>query len=330
VKNTITVVICLYNAEPYIIETLNSLSDQTFTDFDILILDDCSTDQSVERVVEFSKSEKNLFIEIIRFHKNQGTAFLRNYALHHVSTDYMMFFDADDIAKPELVMSLKNKLASRNNIIAVSCYSKYIDEKSELIFGGQYIGPVDEQEFMNRAESGKLILMLPPTLFERRAAINVGGYRLSGFPKSERRYQDLSEDLDLWSRMSDLYKENKIMVTLPKELFFYRKITSSLSSSKSSLIAMQMKIRFIKENIKRRRKGIEEISFIDYMDSISFKEKIVNFFKDRSAFHYREAGFSYVNKNFPHFLCNLMLSVFFNPFYLLDKIKSNLSKENQL
>lgn len=319
----LTVVICLYNAEKYIIETLKSLEDQTFKEFKLLIIDDCSTDQSLHKVKEYLKNAPFKESKVIEFQENKGTAFIRNFALNEVETPLMMFFDADDVAKPNLIQKLYSKLHEDENTIAVSCYSSYIDSNSNKIKGGHYIGPTTKQDFFNRAESGKFILMPCTALFQREYAIKAGGYRMKGFGDGSIRYQDLSEDLDLWSRMSDFYSENKVMLTIPEVLFYYRKNTNTLSASKDSLFAMQNKIRYIKFNLKRRRSGKLDIDFIDYMDSLSDKEKKQNYKKDISAYYYRKAGFLYVNKSYLKFISNMIRSIFYNPSYIIDKIKSN-------
>lgn len=328
-KNKITVVICLYNAEKFIVETLESLNAQTFNEFNLLILDDHSVDNSVEEVKKYLSEDVQLESELICFDENKGTAHLRGFALEYVKTPLMMFFDADDVAKPQLIECLQNKIYSNENIMAVSCYSKYIDHDSNPIIGGQFIGPTTEMDFIASAKAGKLIFMLPPTLFKKDLAIRAGGYRVKGFPEGERRYQDLSEDLDLWSRMSDFYCDGKVMLTIPKALFFYRKVTSSLSASKGSLVAMQDKIRFIKHNLKRRRRGAEDIDFVSYRASFSRKDKIGNYAKDMSAYHYREAGFLLVRRSYTRFIYHIIISVLLNPAYFLDKIKSNLIKERR-
>ena len=319
----VTVVVCLYNAEKYIVETLKSLENQTFKEFNLLIIDDCSTDQSLYKVKEYLKNASFKESKVIEFKENKGTAFIRNFALNEVETPLMMFFDADDVAKPNLIQKLYSKLNGDENIIAVSCYSSYIDSNSNKIKGGHYIGPTTPQDFFNRAENGKFILMPCTALIMRDYAIKAGGYRIKGFEKGKIRYQDLSEDLDLWSRMSDFYIDNKIMITIPEVLFFYRKNTHSLSASKDSLFAMQNKIRYIKFNLKRRRSGKLDIDFIDYMVSLSDKEKKQNYKKDISAYYYRKAGFLYVNKSYLKFASNIIRSIFYNPSYIIDKVKSN-------
>ena len=328
-RKNLTVVICLYNAEEYIEETLKSLEEQTFANFKLLIIDDYSLDGSINKAEEYlrNSSFKDQEIKIIKLEENKGTAYVRNYALHHVETPLMMFFDADDIAKPDLLEKLYVKINESDNNIAISCHSEYIDMNSNKIVGGQFIGPKNKEDFLKRAEDGKLTFMLPPTLFKREFAIEAGGYRLKGFAGGKLRYQDLSEDLDLWSRMSDFYISGKIMLTIPEVLFYYRKNTSSLSASKDSLIAMQNKIRYIKYNLKRRRAGKEDVLFVDYMSSLTPQQKEKNYIKDTSAFYYRKAGFSYVERSYFSFVYFMIMSVLLRPSYIVDKVKSNFRRK---
>ena len=329
IKNkNITVVICLYNAENYIKETLESIKNQSFKDFKILIIDDKSKDNSLNVCKNYL--EKNFTdFRVIELEENRGTAYARNLALNEVDTELMMFFDADDIAKPEMVKTLYNKINENENFICVSCHSKYVNLNGNEIIGGHYIGPQTSEDFFYKASNGKLILIPNVTLFKVFYALEVGGYRQNGFPKNSKiRYQDLSEDLDMWSRVSDFYIDNKVMITVPKVLFYYRKNTSSLSASKDSLIAMQNKIRFIKTNLKRRRQNIEELTFIQFMENQTSKDKLKNWFKDMSAHYYRKAGFLYVEKKYFSFLLNITLSVILNPFYLIDKINNNIRKSS--
>lgn len=91
-----TVIIPLYNKEKYIEKALKSILNQTFTDFEVLIVNDCSTDKSLEIASEFV-SEK---IQIIQHEKNSGLAATRNTGIKKAKSNYVTFLDADDLWKP--------------------------------------------------------------------------------------------------------------------------------------------------------------------------------------------------------------------------------------
>lgn len=87
-----SVVIPLYNKQRYIKETLKSVLNQTFQDFEILVVDDGSTDESLKEAKKVV-SEKIRIIE----QENQGVAVARNTGILHAKGEYISFLDADDI-----------------------------------------------------------------------------------------------------------------------------------------------------------------------------------------------------------------------------------------
>ncbi|MES2864811.1 MAG: glycosyltransferase family 2 protein [Bacteroidota bacterium] len=94
-----TVIIPLYNKEKYIENAIKSILNQTFTDFELLIVNDCSTDKSVEIASKF-ESEK---IRIIHHEKNSGLAATRNTGIKKANSNYVTFLDADDLWKPHFL-----------------------------------------------------------------------------------------------------------------------------------------------------------------------------------------------------------------------------------
>jgi glycosyltransferase involved in cell wall biosynthesis len=86
-----------YNNGPYLKECLDSLFNQTFTDFKIFFVDDCSTDNSVE-IAESYKSDK---LVIIRKDKNSGIVDALNAGLEHTRSKYFVRMDGDDISRPD-------------------------------------------------------------------------------------------------------------------------------------------------------------------------------------------------------------------------------------
>ena len=88
-----TVIIPLYNKENHIENTLKSVLNQSFQDFEILIIEDCSTDNS-KKVAESVTSDK---IKIIQHEKNKGLSASRNTGIANANATYLAFLDADDL-----------------------------------------------------------------------------------------------------------------------------------------------------------------------------------------------------------------------------------------
>lgn len=92
----ISVIVPLYNKVSYIRNALISIMDQTFTDFEILVVNDASTDDSIFVVEEFL-SEK---VKIIHHEKNKGLAAARNTGIKNATSNFITYLDADDVWKP--------------------------------------------------------------------------------------------------------------------------------------------------------------------------------------------------------------------------------------
>ena len=225
----LAVAICVYNAERYVEETLKSVMNQTFQGFELLIVDDCSTDGSVALVERFFRENPRQY-ELVRFEENRGIGYARYFAERYAKTKYMMFLDSDDVLYPNAVERMYDKIMSDVDLMAVGCYLEYIDGRGKKLGGGLFLGETTKEEFYKKAEKGKLIFMQPTAIYDRDVALSVGGYVIDGYPEGKPRYQDYCEDLDLWTRMSDLYAEGKAIVVVPEVLCKYRK-GGGLSSS---------------------------------------------------------------------------------------------------
>lgn len=315
----LTLAICMYNAEKYIEETLQCLMAQTMQDFHLMIINDCSTDGSVARVEAFFAEHPRQF-ELVNLPVNGGLCAGRRHVEEHANTKYLLFVDADDCPYPEMVEKMYQKITSDENLMAVGCYLEYINLNSKKTGGGIFLGETTKDGFYQKAAKEKLIFMASTSMYDRELALSVGGHNITGFPAGKPRYQDLCEDLDLWTRMSDLYKDGKAIVVIPEILYQYRKGDGMSLGS----FGMTLRMRHIKNNLKRRRRGERELTFIEFRDQLSDNElrKIEN---DSKAADCLRNSFFYVKKGRILTAFGLLFkSIYYNPKYLLDKIKHNI------
>lgn len=320
-RNDITVCICAYNAEKYIAKTLQSLYDQSYKDFDCLLIDDCSTDKTNKIAQSFIDDHQWTRARVARLEENGGLAHGRHIAEGMINTEFIIFFDADDLAMPTYVEKLLTRIKEDVNCMAVGCYCEYIDENDKSIGGGIHIGSITPGEFRERASQEKLMFMSASSILRVSDMKKAGGRNIDGFPPGKPRYQDMCEDLDLWTRMSDFYTEGKYMVVIPEVLFRYRKIPTSMSSNGK---AMNMRMRHIKANLKRRRRGEKELTFLEYQESLTLWQRLQYAYKDWSQAFFKQAGFHYLKRNYLRFLGNLFCAALFNPGYFLQKMRYNM------
>ena len=93
----VSVVIPAYNRERYLADAVDSVLAQTFTDFELLIVDDGSRD----RTVEIAKSYRDPRIRLVRHERNRGVAAARNTGVAEARGAYVAFLDSDDVAYPD-------------------------------------------------------------------------------------------------------------------------------------------------------------------------------------------------------------------------------------
>ena len=102
-----SIIIPLYNKENFIENTLKSVLDQIFTDFEIIIINDGSTDNSHEKVLKFNDSRIQYF-----YKENEGVSVARNYGISKVKSNYITFIDADDYWYPDFLKIMHNNIES--------------------------------------------------------------------------------------------------------------------------------------------------------------------------------------------------------------------------
>lgn len=316
-SETISVVVCCYNAETTIAETLASLQLQTWATLEILVIDDGSTDGSVEiaRSIVLQDSRMRLLVN----DQNRGTAWTRQRGLEEASHELIMFFDADDIAEPELLARLHTRLMADHETMGVSCAAEYFDDSGTL--GLQRVGAPDKAVFLRMWRGNKLYFQSMVTLTYRALAQQVGGFRLNLMPNLDGiRYEDFSEDLDLWCRMSDLGAEGRYFVTLPVPLFRYRKPSGSLSTR--NLRLMQLKMRWIKDCLRCRRAGVDERSLASFIASRRAMDQLNDWRSDKAAEFYKKAGFAWSRRNWARLLVYLGLTALTSPKLIRQKLRT--------
>ena len=315
----VTVCICLYQGEKYIEATLQSVVGQTSREFQLLIVDDGSTDRGVQLAKEFLDEQAVFSWEIYSLPKNEGLAKARHFAEKYIQTPYIIFFDADDIMLPSMVDSLLKRITSDSDLMAVGCYLDYIDKNGNKMKGGLYAGSKTKEEFYKKASNDKLIFLPSCAIFDRQAALRVGGRNVQGFPEGKPYYQDMCEDCDLWTRMSDLYVEGRAIIVEPQVLCLYRKMDNTMSTN---TMAMKLRMLHIKKNLKLRRAGEKELSFIEFNETITPKERNRIKRESTATDAFRKFGFAIIKKHPFQAIYWFVTAFMASPKYTVEKIKT--------
>lgn len=199
------------NASSYLYEAINSVQNQTFSDFELVVIDDGSTDATRDLVQEMSRSDPR-----IRLLSNpgQGISAALNAGIENSQADIIARMDGDDICEPERLVRQIYELNADRDLAGIGSQITKIDSKG-LPFGvGRYpLAPADCRAF---AAIGSPFCH-PAMMLRRRAMKRAGLYR-SAF--------DGAEDIDLWLRMLRWEK----MANIPDRLLRYRVHATNSSS----------------------------------------------------------------------------------------------------
>ncbi len=109
--NLVSVIIPAYNAAPFINETINSIVGQSYTEWEVIVVDDGSTDNTSSICEQFSCSKLRLISQ-----QNTGVAVARNNGLLNAKGDFVVFFDADDLMSPDFLLERVQILQNQQEI----------------------------------------------------------------------------------------------------------------------------------------------------------------------------------------------------------------------
>ena len=126
----ISIVVPVYNRERIIIKTLDSIKKQTFSDWECLVVDDKSLDNSLEVVKEYAKTDKR-FICLSNTRK-KGAQGARNTGVLAARGDFIVFFDSDDVMHPDFLEKVYGKVMADNSDICGS-YLRLLDSDDNIV-----------------------------------------------------------------------------------------------------------------------------------------------------------------------------------------------------
>lgn len=127
----VTFVVTSYNYEKYILKTLESIKAQTYKNFEIIVVDDCSSDNSCEIIEDFISDNQDLKITLIKNETNQGQLASMIRGLENAKGQFISFIDSDDILLPEYAQS-HIRVHMETSAAFTSCQIVEIGENDEV------------------------------------------------------------------------------------------------------------------------------------------------------------------------------------------------------
>ncbi|HKI77601.1 MAG TPA: glycosyltransferase [Ignavibacteriaceae bacterium] len=236
----LSVLLTTYNCENYLYAAVSSILNQTFSEFEFIIVDDGS-DDNTERVV------KNIADERIKYYKIEhvGRSKALNYGLTKCNSDWVALMDGDDIAHPLRFEIQLNTINENPELDMVSSWYGIFNENNLLYINKT---PVDDTS-IKKSLMLHSVISNPGVVFRKEAVMDVEGYDFL--------HEDYwPEDYSLWLRLID----KAIFYNIPKALIFQRYRTGSVSRKNLQLT-------------QERIYQLQEPYINDYIENKSPKEK---------------------------------------------------------
>ncbi len=213
-NNLISIVLPCYNGEKYLSQSIESVIEQSYENWELIIVDDCSTDNSLSIAEKYAKLDSR--IKVVHNAKNSKLPKSLNIGFSYAKGDFLTWTSDDNLYKKDALKEMFNFLKEASpHTVMVCCDYDIIDENNKIIF--KCVVDTRPEKLIVENKCGACFL------YKRSVAEKIGIYEDSCF---------LVEDYDYWLRLG---LEGRIDV-LHKNLYFYRIHEKSLSSTRKQEI----------------------------------------------------------------------------------------------
>jgi glycosyltransferase involved in cell wall biosynthesis len=219
----ITILMSVYNGLPFLEDSIQSILNQSFKDFEFLIIDDCSSDTSLEVLETYIKKDER--IRLIKNNKNQGLGYNLKKGVELAKGDYIARMDDDDISLPHRLQTQYDFATKNPDIDIIGSYATDIDENGNE--KGLRKMPISNDDIIKYIWTCPIIH--PTAFIKKEALIKAGSYG------NEKRRQDYA----LWFRCA---KAGLKFANIPEPLLKYRFEDSYYKKNNMRALLTQVKI----------------------------------------------------------------------------------------
>lgn len=221
----VSVLIPTYNRAELIVESLESVFDQTFSDYEIIVIDDGSTDNSKMILASLIESNKIRYI----YQKNAGAAAARNTGIKHARGKYVAFLDSDDLYYPDKLLKQVKFLDNHPEAYIVhSDFSKFDNLGNDL--GVRDTSYFSGWIYPHILLHWSMLMAIPCVMVKRNIFEQIGLFDES---------LTYSEDLDLWARIAMKFPFHRIPIPLVRIRDHKQSISSNRSTAQNSIIYLE-------------------------------------------------------------------------------------------
>ena len=323
-ESLVSVIMPVFNGAAFLSSTIESILNQTYENFELLILDDCSTDNSIEIIKSFNDKRIRLYLN----KENKGYIKGLNFLVQNSKGDYIARNDQDDISLPERIYKQLNLFKRRPKLSVVGGQIKTFGEGLKKISYPTNLSDCRSHLLLNTC-------LHHPTVIFKRKKIERFINKLYDETKGP------SEDYDLWTRLS-LFLEIENIPDIILKYRIHQNNYSTLHQEKqfenNLIIRKNYFKKYLKMSLKKNENILmnkiiynQDISKKDVFELTVFFNRIKSFSKNHNdyssinqtiSFYWLKSIFNYglIDLNsFKLFIKNIKLislKIFFNPFYI--------------
>lgn len=202
-KPTVSVILPVYNAGKYLAEALDSILNQTYDDFEVIAINDGSSDNSLEILNSYAKRDNR--VRVIS-QKNHGLVYTLNHGISLANGEYIARMDGDDISLPRRFELQVKELKANKEVVLAAGIFEVINEYSEFV--RLDVTPVKDAD-IKRTLHLYNPLAHGSVMFRKEVFLRIGGYRDDVGP---------TEDFELWTRFAEAGK----FICIPHGIFRWR------------------------------------------------------------------------------------------------------------
>ncbi len=145
----ISIIIPTYNRATIILATLDSIINQEYKDWECIIVDDFSTDSTEDIIMQYTAKDSRF--HYLKNERKKGAQGARNTGLHHSKSDWVIFFDSDNLMHPDFLQKLTAR--TKDNVDVIQCFSSVIDvdsKKQKSTFNWKSYGFIHDELFYHQ------------------------------------------------------------------------------------------------------------------------------------------------------------------------------------
>jgi glycosyltransferase involved in cell wall biosynthesis len=311
----VSVLMSVRNGMPFVQQTIQSLIDQSFTNWEFVIVDNASTDETLEILESAAANEPR--IHLIASAADLGHSGGLNRGLAECRGVWIARIDADDLALPNRLERQLAFLQANPDIHVTSCLGDYINARGQVV--GNITNDLTTREvFQHYVRRNLAIGILHPGAVIRRDLLQqVGGYRGAFDP---------ANDTDLWGRLVDA---GALILVQQEPLMKYRVHERSISAQ--SFCRNRLKYQWARDCMRSRRRGETEATWNEYVgtrENAPFRKRANRWRKTNARRFYRQAAQHFISGQVMQALVELTVAIFLQPSYAAPRlVKQRLVKE---